>query len=247
MARFSCGIQCTRWLLFILNILFFISGLTVLGFGIYVQVSRKFDVAFSDDINGRMLGGDVIEWIGIVMISAGSFTVLLSAFGCLGAAFKNRCFLYLYAIILLLLIIAQLTAMISTLTERSKIRNSYESGFRELFIEIYQNNHTDLQHVIEGIEREFQCCGVLNSSDYSTVNYPIPVTCHEGVDINRPIFTKGCAHAVIDWTWNQLPIIGGALGAVLLLEIFGVITAVALGIAISHSLDYDDKVKFYHN
>ena len=90
MARFSCGIQCTRWLLFILNILFFISGLTVLGFGIYVQVSRKFDVAFSDDINGRMLGGDVIEWIGIVMISAGSFTVLLSAFGCLGAAFKNR-------------------------------------------------------------------------------------------------------------------------------------------------------------
>lgn len=84
MVKLACGVQCTRMILFILNILFLISGCVLLGFGIYVKVSKKFDIALSDDINTKIIGGDAIQAVGITIIAVGAFTVVLSAFGCLG-------------------------------------------------------------------------------------------------------------------------------------------------------------------
>jgi len=84
MSRLSCGVQCTRILLFILNILFVISGFILLGFGIFIKVNRKFDIVFSEHINTKIIGGDAIEAVGITMIIIAVFTILLSAFGCLG-------------------------------------------------------------------------------------------------------------------------------------------------------------------
>ncbi len=84
MVQLSCGVQCTRIILFILNILFLICGCMLLGFGIYVKVSKKFDIAFSEHINTQIVGGTVIEWVGVTMIIVAVFTIVLSAFGCLG-------------------------------------------------------------------------------------------------------------------------------------------------------------------
>ncbi|CAF1462272.1 unnamed protein product [Rotaria sordida] len=169
------------------------------------------------------------------MIIVAVFTILLSAFGCLGAVFKNRVFLYLYAAILSLLIITELAAFIITLTYRVRIRDSYYSGFRELFIEIYSNNHTDLKYVIEDIEREFKCCGINNVTDYYKHNYTVPVACYKDQDFDKSIFDQGCANVVIQWLWKQFPIIGSVLGSILLIEIFGIISSIALSTAISHS------------
>jgi maltose-binding protein MalE len=134
--------------------------------------------------------------------------------------------------------ITELAAFIITLSSRVRIRDSYEYGFRELFIDIYKNNHTDLQYVVENLEREFKCCGAHNVTDYYKYNYTVPATCHQDEDVHKPIFNEGCADAVIKWLWNQSPIIGGALGGILLIEMFGVIASIALGIAISHSSYY---------
>ena len=84
MARLSCGVQCTRTILFLLNILFVILGFTLLGVGIYVKVSKKLDIALSEHINTKILGGDVLEWVGVIMIIVAVFTILLASFGCLG-------------------------------------------------------------------------------------------------------------------------------------------------------------------
>jgi hypothetical protein len=67
-----------------LNILFVICGFILLGFGIFIKVNRKFDIAFSEHINTKIIGGDAIEAVGITMIIVAVFTILLSAFGCLG-------------------------------------------------------------------------------------------------------------------------------------------------------------------
>ena len=118
------------------------------------------------------------------------------------------------------------------------VRDSYHSGFRELFIEAYSNNHTNLIDVIEDVEREFKCCGADNVTDYYKRNFTIPATCHQGENFHKPIFDQGCSDAVVNWLWDQFPIIGGVLCGILLIEIFGVISSIALGIAISHT-SYD--------
>ncbi len=84
MARLSCGIEVTCIILFALNILFLVFGFALIGFGVYLKVSKKFDVALSEHINTQILGGEAIEIAGVILIVVGIFTVLLSAFGCLG-------------------------------------------------------------------------------------------------------------------------------------------------------------------
>ena len=153
----------------------------------------------------------------------------------LGAAFRNRLFLYLYAVILGLLVVAQLAALILSVVSINNVRDSYRSGLRETFIETYANNHTNLQHAMEDLEEEFQCCGVDNVTDYYRHNYTVPLSCYEHQDVDQPIYDLGCADAVSHWLAKQFPIIGGILGAVMLIELFGVIAAVAMGTAISHS------------
>lgn len=84
MARLSCSIEATSIVLFALNMLFLVLGGSMLGFGIYLKVSKKFDVALSPHINAQIIGGEAIEIVGVVLIIVGVFTAILSAFGCLG-------------------------------------------------------------------------------------------------------------------------------------------------------------------
>jgi hypothetical protein len=84
MVRFSCGVQVTRGILFALNVIFVIFGLTLLGFGIWLAASKKFDVAFFEDVNVQIIGGKAIQNIGIVLIMIGLITGVLSTLGCIG-------------------------------------------------------------------------------------------------------------------------------------------------------------------
>jgi hypothetical protein len=92
MVRLSCGVNFIRIVLLVSNILFVIFGFTLFGFGIYLKVSKKFDVALSEHINAKVLGGDAIEAVGVILIVVGLFTVLLSTFGCLGKFEYNESF-----------------------------------------------------------------------------------------------------------------------------------------------------------
>ncbi len=98
MVRLSFGLQFTRITLLILNILFILFGVTLFGFGIYLTASKTFDVAFFEDVNVQIIGGDAIQGVGITLIIVGFLTVILSAFGCLGMrekkmiVLKENCF-----------------------------------------------------------------------------------------------------------------------------------------------------------
>ncbi|CAF2400267.1 unnamed protein product [Rotaria sp. Silwood2] len=234
MIRLSCGVQVTRTILVALNVLFILFGFALLGFGIYLKVSKKFDVALSDHINAQIIGGEAIAVVGVILIVTGIFTILLSIFGCLGSLLKNRLFLYLYAIILSILMILELAAFITTMSSRVRVRHSYESGLWNVFSDAYDNHRQDLIKQVEDLEQEFKCCGVVNSDDYQKVNSTIPLSCHQDQSLSKPIFNKGCADAIIDWIWDELPVIGGVVGAVIFIEIFGVISSISLAVAISH-------------
>lgn len=162
-----------------------------------------------------------------------------SFFLLLGACVKNRCFLYAYATILVIMVIMELVALIILLAAKSKIRDGYNDGFHDFFVDSYKNNHTDLQALIEQMEQEFECCGSNNYTDYAMNNFTLPKSCYKDKDITKSRYDKGCAQAVIDWIENKLPAVGGILGTVLFLEIFGVVSSIALGCAISRSLKYD--------
>ena len=84
MARLSCSIQLARMILFVLNIVFLFFGIALLGFGVYINVSSKLDIAFTEHINANIIGSGALNALGATLIVVASFTILLSACGCLG-------------------------------------------------------------------------------------------------------------------------------------------------------------------
>ncbi|CAF0924242.1 unnamed protein product [Rotaria sp. Silwood1] len=244
MVQLSYGVQCTRAALFALNILFLLVGFTVMGLGIYVKVNGNF-IAISEIYGvSEALGREAMQWIGVGMITVGILTACLAAFGCLGAVLKNRGFLYTYSVILLLIIFFEFAAVIVTLVFRNDLWKTYDSGFMEVFHHAYSQNQTETIKIIENLERKFKCCGVDGASDYARYGYKIPSSCYADESTKRILYSQGCAEAVAIWVWNKLPIIAGVLGAILFIELFGVISSIVLGVAISHSSDPTYYVKF---
>jgi hypothetical protein len=84
MAQLSCGVQFTRAALFALNLLFLITGFSVMGLGIYMKVNGNFRAISEVDGISQALGGEVMQDIAIGLIIVGVFTACLAGFGCLG-------------------------------------------------------------------------------------------------------------------------------------------------------------------
>ncbi|CAF0785750.1 unnamed protein product [Adineta ricciae] len=235
MAQLSCGVQCTRSLLLVLNVGFILVGFSVMGVGIYLKVGNNFRAISEISAVSQALDGEAMQWVSIGMIVLGVFTALLAIFGCLGAMSKNRCFLYVYAICLTLIILVEFAAVIATLIYRNDLYKSFDSGFMEVFQHAYSKNQTEVQKAIESLEENFKCCGVNGPSDYSKFGFKMPRSCYRNKDDFPIPYSDGCALAVAVWIWNELPIIASVLGVILFIEIFGVISALVLGVAVSHS------------
>jgi len=208
-----------------------------LGFGIYIKINGNSSAIIAVDNITQAFGGEALQWIGTIMIIVGASTACLAAFGCLGALCQNRGFLYAYSFFLALIILFEFTIVIITLRFRNDLWQSYDSGFKEVFQRAYRNNQTKVIQIIEQLEREFKCCGVKSYLDYTYSGYQIPKSCYRNQIPTGIPFDQGCETAVAIWIWNALPIIAGVLGSILFIEIFGVISSLVLGVAISHASD----------
>lgn len=132
------------------------------------------------------------------------------------------------------MMILELAAFITLFSSRVRVRSSYESGLMEIFDRAYGNDDEKLMKQVEDLEIEFECCGVKGFIDYEKRNHTVPLSCHKDQSATKPLFKDGCADAIIDWIGDELPIIGGIVGAIIFVEIFGVIASISLGVAISH-------------
>ena len=80
----SCGITFLRGLLLVLNILFVIVGIALLGIGIYIKVDNNFASILNDIAKGGDFDSQSLGFLAYVMIGAGVVTLLIALFGCVG-------------------------------------------------------------------------------------------------------------------------------------------------------------------
>lgn len=80
----SCTASFFRAVLLILNILFILFGLTMIGLGIYFKVDKDLDAILSELANASTFEGQSLGFLAFVMIGGGVFTVIISLFGCFG-------------------------------------------------------------------------------------------------------------------------------------------------------------------
>jgi len=140
----------------------------------------------------------------------------------------------MYAIILVILMIIELVGFIMAFTYKGQLKDVYETALFEVLKTGLEKNDSKILAPFRDLENNMECCGVHGLVDYTEYNNStVPSKgCEE-----HP--TKGSAQAIIDFLDTNLPKIGIALGCVLALELFGLIAAIMLAVALKHAPDDD--------
>ncbi|CAF2842400.1 unnamed protein product [Rotaria sp. Silwood2] len=228
----TCGVEFMRGALLFLNALFVIFALALLGIGIYIKVDTNFASILSKLATDGSFEVKTLGFLAFVMIGGGVFTLIIALLGCIGALWNNRCLLYLYSVILIILMIIELVAFILALVYKGKLQSLFEQPLYDILETALTKKDNTTILAFHDLEDAMKCCGVHNSSDYAShPEYGNSKQCQ--TDKN----SKGCSQAIIDLFTKNLPIVGGTLGGILIIELIGLIGACILARVLKESPD----------
>ncbi|CAF1026072.1 unnamed protein product [Rotaria sordida] len=227
--QLPCGADCMRGVLLFLNGLFVLVGLALLGIGIYIKVDTNFASVLSKLATDGSFEVKTIGFLAFVMIGGGIFTLLVALLGCVGALWNNRCLLFTYAIILIILMLLELVGFILAMVYKGKLKGLFEEPLFKVLDVALKNKDNATILAFQDLENSMKCCGVHNESDYYGYAVEKSKQCKQHLD------SKGCAQAIIELFNKNLPIIGGTLGGILVIELFGLIGACVLAVALKDS------------
>jgi len=153
----GCLSRCfSKLVLFILNFIVFVIGTAVI-------VVASLVLAHSSDFSTFLHGGAVT--VPVILLCCGVFVMLLGFFGCFGALKQSPCLLNTYAIIVLVLVMAQIGVGIYAGVERVSIKDTVSDGMIQIF-DKYGNGDDELAKAIDASQHSLKCCGVFSYSDW---------------------------------------------------------------------------------
>uniref|UniRef100_T1HCX5 Tetraspanin n=2 Tax=Rhodnius prolixus TaxID=13249 RepID=T1HCX5_RHOPR len=234
----ACGMSFIKYLLFIFNLIFAISGLAVLIIGGVVLANVG---EFQRYVDSTVLGPP------IVLIVVGAIIFLIASLGCCGAIKENYYMLIAFAVLLGVIFIIELAVGIAASVAKddftTALRSSLESSMTN-----YTATKADKESW-DGIQKSLKCCGISNPKGWEKVvgNGQVPITCcREGTaptpSSNPPtcpfstdqtlVFQEGCYDKIkLKIKDNIIVIMGVGIG-IAFIELAGIVLAVCLAATI---------------
>lgn len=229
------GNKCIKWLIFIFNFIFFLTGCGLIGLGIWLNVDQDDWEGISD-----------FNYISVanVAIAAGVIIVLVSFLGCCGAITENKFMLLGFFIFLLIIFILEIAAGIAAYVMRGNVESELKKQLDDRIPERY--GEVGIRNAMDAIQKEFKCCGVNNISDWRSGSPPkIPKSCckpavtscdevnFDGSETLSNYFQKGCFKSIENFLEDNLLYVGitGIIFAIF--QLVGMVFAMILYCAIS--------------
>jgi tetraspanin-18 len=218
----GCGQTLMKIVLIVINLVFFLASGLMLAFGITGKANPKLlgeifekilPQGTQDQLNdiGVNLNGIIVD-NSTFMIVVGAIGLVISVFGFVGACCLVRWMLVVYAIVLILLLLAEIALIIFAAVYSDKFKDEFQKGMKKSLKEEFKRgivmNSTGtlflptgaVELAWVGIQLKSKCCGAYNYSDYSTFewnknvsadepNAVVPLSCCKttaGVDLSDP-------------------------------------------------------------
>ncbi|XP_078800322.1 CD82 antigen isoform X1 [Oryzias latipes] len=245
MRSVSMGTGCmtaSKYFLFLLNLIFFLLGGVILGFGLWLLLdNQSFIVIINNSTDVKVAC--------YVLISVGAFSMLLGLFGCLGAIFQIKCLLGLYFTCLLVILVAQIAAGVLVYLQKEKV-NEQMSKIVDKVLGSYAGNSSRTEQAWDLIQKKMQCCGWMGQEDWNnnavilnSSQLLFPCSCQnltltvqnrsdsgfcEAQTPDWPVYNVGCSASVENWLITNIGVVLGICLTVALIELLGMILSICL-------------------
>jgi len=223
----GCGPLTVKYLVFIFNLIFFLSGLVLIAVGVVAQLFFNQYMQFFDQ---------KFETPAIGVIILGSFILVISFFGCCGAKKENVCMLRTFSFLMVVVLLCEIAAGITVAVLRPEVEDIVK-GNMEKTMTSYGDPKSLITMTWDDLQTNYKCCGSSNYTDWDNTDYGKNVTgvpdscCKEpSVGCGHNVFngstdnvnTDGCYTALTASAMRNIgAIIGGAV-ALALLQLFGI-------------------------
>lgn len=171
--------QCVKYLLFVFNLLFVITGIILLSIGVAIHGIYH---SYQHFLDNKFLS------VPSLLIAIGAIIFFIAFFGCCGAVRENYCMIVTFTSLLAIVFILELAGGISGYVLRARASTIIQTKMVDT-MEDYQNS-TEIAAVWDKLQRDFACCGTHNASDWQKKMKAIPITCCD-VQVGA-IETKNC-------------------------------------------------------
>ncbi|XP_005992047.1 tetraspanin-6 [Latimeria chalumnae] len=225
-------ITCLKTFLIAYSFIFWITGVVLLGVGVWGKVNLEVYFAWFTDKSTNAP---------YVLIGTGAIIVIFGLFGCFATCRGSTWMLKLYAMFLALVFVAELVAGISGFVFRHEIKDTFQTNYENA---VKNYNGTDTQsEAVDAVQRNLKCCGLQNYSDWEGTEYfkqrGIPQSCcrHANdckeADLENlekakdKVYQRGCFHFVTTVESN-LGIIAGISFGIACFQLIGVSLACCL-------------------
>ena len=152
----------------------------------------------------------------------GLLMLLIGFLGCCGAEMENKCMLNLFAVIVTMLILAEVAVVVMSFLHFLQVDNFMENRFETYNTTSRDKSELFNKEYVDRLQTSVKCCGWESFEEYKTnLNKTLPATCCEEEGCTTPQYDKGCKEEV----QNGLVIIGGVIMGCISIQIVSIISA----------------------
>ncbi|XP_043490555.1 CD63 antigen-like [Polistes fuscatus] len=165
----SGTMACVKYLLFLFNLIFAISGIVFISVGAVILVVYR---GYNNFVDSWFFAAPIL------MIIVGIIVSLVAFFGCCGAVKENHCMLITYSVFLMIIFALELGAGISGYVMRSEVDSMLHNRLNETFYQ-YKSDES-IRKSWDVMQYDLQCCGIRSPADWATNGYidnAVPNSC----------------------------------------------------------------------
>ena len=235
---------CVKYILFFLNILFWLLGLVMVLAGAYARAMKSYQ-QIGSALPWFMDPANIFILIGIVIFT-------LAFIGCIGSLRENTVLLKIFEIVIDVLLLAEIALALYVYFDRTRVQKNVEKLFHKT-IPKYRDDE-DFQSIMDWTQQTMKCCGVRDYNDWEENIYfnctatseknpercGVPFSCCKNFekDMNRQcghkmrdpstdavrnnvIYTGGCVNAFFEYFLSEdnLVLLSVIAGAVVVLQL----------------------------
>ncbi|XP_026163726.1 tetraspanin-2a [Mastacembelus armatus] len=213
MSKVQGGMKCVKYLLFVFNFIFWLSGLLVLAVGLWL----RFDPNTVELLTGD--GAPDTYFIAVyILLGAGGLMMIVGFFGCFGAVRESQCLLAAFFACLLIIFGAVISAGVFGFLHKEQIIEEVQKFYSSAASDVTNSNGTAIATIFH---KTLNCCGGFTGDTPSAL-------CAE----EDPQDTQDCLSAITFFFKEKLHIIGftgiGIAGIMILGMIFSMVLCCAI-------------------